>query len=55
MVVEGKRRAEDSALVPVTKKSKNEVAVTNKNKSVLQAVSFNSSSYVKILIIKLTF
>lgn len=39
MVVEAKRKADESALVPANKKSKNEVAVKNKNNSVLQAVS----------------
>lgn len=38
MVVESKRKADDSALVPAAKKSKNELAIANKNKSVLQAV-----------------
>lgn len=41
MVVEYKRKAEESALVPATKKSKSDVAITNKNKSVLQAVRSN--------------
>lgn len=39
MVVE-KRKGDESALVPASKRNKNEVAVSNKNKSVLQAVSF---------------
>lgn len=39
MGVENKRRAEDSALVPISKKQKHELAVKNKNTSVLQAVS----------------
>ncbi|EFA09115.1 U5 small nuclear ribonucleoprotein 40 kDa protein [Tribolium castaneum] len=44
MVVE-KRRAEDSSsLVPVSKKSKNEVATSNKNKSVLQAAPARTSN-----------
>lgn len=38
MVVESKRKAEDSSLVPA-KKQKNEVAVRTKNNQVLQAVS----------------
>lgn len=38
MVVENKRKGDESALVPAAKKSKNEVATANKNKSVLQAV-----------------
>lgn len=41
MVVENKRKADDSALVPVNKKQKNEVAVKNTNSQVLQAVSVN--------------
>ncbi|KAF7286829.1 U5 small nuclear ribonucleoprotein 40 kDa protein [Rhynchophorus ferrugineus] len=36
MVIESKRKAEDSALVPVQKKSKNELATTSKNKQVSQ-------------------
>lgn len=46
MVVENKRKAEDSALVPVNKKQKNEVAVKNKNNQILQAVrkGFNKFS-----------
>ncbi|CAH0563391.1 unnamed protein product [Brassicogethes aeneus] len=44
MVIEGKRRADDQALVPVTKKSRNEVAVSNKNKSVLQAAPARTSN-----------
>lgn len=39
MVIENKRKAEESALVPVNKKQKNEVAVKSKNNQVLQAVS----------------
>lgn len=38
MVIENKRKADDSALVPVVKKQKNEVAVKNKNNQVLQTV-----------------
>lgn len=40
MLNENKRKAADqNALLPVAKKSRNEVANVNKNKSVLQAVS----------------
>lgn len=46
MVVEGKRKAsDDSALVAVSnKKQKNEVATTNRNKSVLQAAPARTSN-----------
>lgn len=48
MVVEGKRKAEDSSLVPVNKKQKNEVAVKSKNNQVLQAVSMRCIVYIKL-------
>jgi hypothetical protein len=38
MVVESKRRGDDSSLVPASKKARNEVANSNKNKTALQAV-----------------
>lgn len=41
MVVDNKRKADESALVPVNKKQKNEVVAKNKNNQVLQAVSIN--------------
>lgn len=41
MVIENKRKADESALVPANKRSKNEVALKNKNNSVLQAVSIS--------------
>ncbi|XP_063903717.1 U5 small nuclear ribonucleoprotein 40 kDa protein [Zophobas morio] len=44
MVIENKRRAEESALVPVIKKARNEVATSNKNKSVLQAAPARTSN-----------
>lgn len=45
MVSESKRKANDqSALVPSTKKSKNEVANVNRNKSVLQAAPARTSN-----------
>lgn len=36
MVVDNKRKAEESALVPVGKKAKNDVALSNKNKQLTQ-------------------
>lgn len=39
MVVENKRKGDELALVPAAKKSKNEIATSSKNKSVLQAVN----------------
>lgn len=36
MVVENKRKADESALVPVGKKAKNDVALSNKNKQLTQ-------------------
>lgn len=39
MVVENKRKADESALVPVSKKSKNEVALANSKKALVQSVS----------------
>lgn len=50
MVIENKRKADDLALVP-TKKSKNEIAIRNKNNSVLQAVSTILGDTFKVLII----
>ncbi|KAJ8973181.1 hypothetical protein NQ317_007157 [Molorchus minor] len=44
MVIENKRKAEESALVPSHKKSKNEVALKNKNLSVLQAAPARTSN-----------
>ncbi|KAJ8945711.1 hypothetical protein NQ314_009073 [Rhamnusium bicolor] len=44
MAIENKRKADDSALVPVNKKSKNEVAVKNKNNSVIQAAPARTSN-----------
>ncbi|CAH1114106.1 unnamed protein product [Psylliodes chrysocephalus] len=44
MGVENKRRAEDSALVPISKKQKHELAVKNKNTSVLQAAPTRTSN-----------
>lgn len=51
MVIEHKRKADDSALVPSTKKSKTDVATTNKNKSVLQAVIFHNKHSNIVLIL----
>lgn len=39
MVVENKRKAEESALVPVSKKSKNEIALAGNKKALIQSVS----------------
>lgn len=39
MAIENKRKADESALVPVTKKSKNEVAVASNKKALVQSVS----------------
>ncbi|CAG9838011.1 unnamed protein product [Diabrotica balteata] len=44
MVIENKRRADDTALVPVAKKQRNEIAQKNKNTSVLQATAPRTSN-----------
>jgi Prp8 binding protein len=44
MVVESKRRGDDSSLVPASKKARNEVANSNKNKTALQAAPARTSN-----------
>jgi Prp8 binding protein len=44
MVVESKRRGDDSSLVPASKKARNEVATSNKNKTALQAAPARTSN-----------
>lgn len=49
MVMDNKRKAEDSGLVPANKKQKNEISVKNKNNQVLQAVSLQDSFWLVLL------
>ncbi|CAH1115958.1 unnamed protein product [Phaedon cochleariae] len=44
MVIDNKRKAEDTALVPATKRNRNEVALKNKHTSVLQAAPARTSN-----------